>query len=148
MKKLKINKFRGSNYFLSNFYEAPVKYLGMSYSNNEAAFQSAKVLNTKYANQRITFTHLRPNEAKRKGSNVVLRADWEKVKDQVMYDIVKAKFSNNADLKQKLLDTGTAELIEGNTWGDTYWGYDIRQKRGKNKLGKILMKVRDELIRE
>lgn len=141
----KIIKFRGSNYFLSNFYEAPVKYLGMTYRNNEAAFQSAKVVNTKHANQRVVFTHLSPDEAKRKGRHVQLRPDWEKVKDQVMYEIVKAKFAANADLKQKLLATGDAELVEGNTWHDTYWGYDIKQKRGHNKLGKILMQVRAEL---
>lgn len=145
MVKETINKFRGSNYFLSNFYNAPVKYLGMTYRNNEAAFQSAKVLGTKQANQRIVFTHLEPSEAKHKGRHVTLRADWEQVKDQVMYDIVKAKFSDNTNLKQKLLDTGTAELIEGNTWGDTYWGYDIKQKRGRNELGKTLMRVRNEL---
>ena len=55
------------------------------------------------------------------------------------------KFTRNRDLKEKLLATGDAELIEGNTWHDTYWGYDITKKRGKNKLGKILMVVREDL---
>ena len=141
----RITKFRGSNYFLSNFYEAPVKYLGMTYRNNEAAFQSAKVINTKHANQRIVFTHLDPKEAKRKGRHVQLRPDWEKVKDQVMHDIVYAKFRNNPVLTTKLLATENTILVEGNTWHDTYWGYDIRQRRGQNKLGKILMQVRREL---
>lgn len=143
--KKRISKFRGSNYFLSNFYYAPVKYQGMTYQNNEAAFQSAKIINTKHANQRIIFTHMSPNEAKRKGRHVQLRSDWEQVKDQIMYEIVRSKFTANKDLQTKLLATGDADLIEGNTWHDTYWGYDMSQRRGHNKLGKILMRVRTEL---
>ena len=52
------------------------------------------------------------------------------------------KFSN-PDLKEKLLATGNEELVEGNWWGDQYWG--ICDGIGKNKLGKLLMKVRKEL---
>ena len=60
-----------------------------------------------------------------------------------MYEIVLAKFSQNEYLKRRLLETGNALLIEGNDWGDTYWG--VCNGRGKNKLGKILMRVRTEL---
>lgn len=141
----RIEQFRGQYFFLSNFYNAPVTYLGLTYQNNEAAFQSAKVIGTKQESQRQAFTHLAPNEAKRKGRHVLLRSDWEKTKDQVMYEIVKNKFTNNLDLQEKLLATGNAILTEGNTWHDVYWGYDMRQKRGQNKLGKILMRVRQEL---
>ena len=141
----RIEQFRGQYFFLSNFYNAPVTYLGLTYQNNEAAFQSAKVIGTKQESQRQAFTHLAPNEAKRKGRHVSLRPDWEKAKDQVMYEIVKNKFANNSDLQEKLLATGNAILTEGNTWHDVYWGYDMRQKRGQNKLGKILMRVRQEL---
>lgn len=141
----RIEQFRGQYFFLSNFYDAPVTYLGLTYQNNEAAFQSAKVIGTKQESQRQAFTHLAPNEAKRKGRHVSLRSDWEKTKDQVMYEIVKNKFTNNLDLQEKLLATGNAILTEGNTWHDVYWGYDTRQKRGQNKLGKILMRVRQEL---
>ena len=141
----RIEQFRGQYFFLSNFYDAPVNYLGLTYQNNEAAFQSAKVIGTKQENQRQVFTHLAPNDAKRKGRHVSLRPDWEKTKDQVMYEIVKNKFTNNSDLQEKLLATDNAVLTEGNTWHDVYWGYDMRQKRGQNKLGKILMRVRQEL---
>lgn len=144
----KITKFRGQNYFLSNFYQAPVKYQGLFFANNEAAFQGAKVISTKQENQRLSFTSLIARDAKHKGRHVLLRSDWEKVKDQVMYDIVLDKFTRNQDLCDKLLATKDAELIEGNTWHDTYWGYDITKKRGKNKLGKILMQVRQQLRKE
>ena len=69
--------------------------------------------------------------------------DWEEVKDQIMYEICLAKFTQNEELKEKLLATGNEELVEGNTWHDTYWG--VCNRRGKNKLGKILMRVRSEL---
>ena len=74
----------------------------------------------------------------------ILRADWEDKKDKIMYDILEAKFSNKR-LAQKLLATGNAKLVEGNTWGDTYWG--ACRGQGKNKLGKLLMKVRKKLDR-
>lgn len=142
----KITKFRGKNFFLSNFYNAPIKYQGLFYQNDEAAFQSAKVIGTKQENLCKTFTILKANDAKHKGRHVLLRSDWEKVKEQVMYDIVFDKFTRNKDLKAKLLATGNAELIEGNTWHDTYWGYDFSKKRGQNKLGKILMQVRQKIL--
>lgn len=144
----KITKFRGQNYFLSNFYQAPVKYQGLFFANNEAAFQGAKVIGTKQESQRLSFTSLIARDAKHKGRHVLLRSDWEKVKDQVMYEIVLDKFTRNQDLRDKLLATKDAELIEGNTWHDTYWGYDIAKKRGKNKLGKILMQVRQQLRKD
>ena len=135
-----IDKFVDKYFFLSNYYVAPVAYNGLTFQSNEAAFQAQKTLNE---GQRRKFTKLAPNKAKAKGRNVLLREDWEEVKDQIMYEICLAKFSQNENLKEKLLATGDEELIEGNTWHDTYWG--VCNRRGKNKLGKILMKIREEL---
>lgn len=135
-----INEFRGKYYFLSNFYPAPVEYEGIVYQNNEAAFQSAKI--TDYET-RLKFANLDPSSAKRKGRSVQLRHDWEQIKYEVMYEIVKAKFSQNEDLKQRLLATGDEHLEEGNTWGDRIWG--TVNGKGQNHLGKILMRVRNEL---
>ena len=133
-----INEFRGKYYFLSNFYEAPVTWNGLTYLNNEAAFQSAKTFS-----DRECFTNLDPSSAKKLGRKVQLRNDWENVKDNVMYEICKAKFSQNAELKNKLLATGDEHLEEGNTWGDKIWG--TVNGIGENRLGKILMKIREEL---
>ena len=79
------------------------------------------------------------------GRRVKLRPDWEQVKVGLMEEIVRAKFTQNEDLKQRLLATGDKRLAEGNTWGDTFWGVDLRSGRGENHLGRILMRVRDEL---
>lgn len=139
----RIDEFRGKYYFLSNFSSYPVTYEGLTYLNNEAAFQAMKVMDVK---KRESFTHLEPNLAKAKGRKVLLRPDWEKVKEQYMYEIVLAKFSQNEDIKEKLLDTGDALLIEGNSWNDVIWG--VCKGRGQNKLGKILMRVRKELANQ
>lgn len=134
----KITEFKGKHYFLSNFYSAPVTYNGHSFLNNEAAFQAAK------CPERVReFCSLNPSEAKRLGRRVHLRDDWESIKDDVMYEICKAKFSQNPELADKLISTGSAKLIEGNTWGDRVWG--VCNGLGENRLGNILMQIRDEL---
>ncbi len=136
----KINSFRDEYYFLSNFYECSVTYNGLTYKNNEAAFQAQKCINLK---DREKFCDLRASESKKLGRRVVLRKDWEDIKIKVMTDIVKAKFEQNEDLQKKLLATEDAYLEEGNTWGDRIWG--TVNGVGANNLGEILMNVRKEL---
>lgn len=133
-----ITEFTGIYHFLSNYYHAPIEYWGVQFSNNEAAFQSSKC-----PKRRKDFQFLSPPAAKRLGQKVELRPDWEEVKNKIMYDICKEKFMQNPKLLAKLLATGDAELIEGNTWGDRVWG--VCDGVGENHLGKILMRIRSEL---
>ena len=133
-----ITQFRGEYFFLSNFYPAPVTYNGLSFLNSEAAFQSAKCPELKEK-----FCNLNPSEAKKLGRQVNLREDWDDVKDEVMYDVCMAKFSQNPDLAFRLVSTGDSYLIEGNTWGDKIWGEC--DGVGENRLGKILMRIRSQL---
>lgn len=133
-----INDFRGKYFFLSNFYNSKIEINGITFLNVESAFQSFKDMD-----KQSGFANLDPSSAKRKGRRVNLRYDWEDIKDDVMYQVVKAKFEQNKILKQKLIDTGEEYLEEGNTWNDTYWG--VCRGKGKNMLGKTLMKVRLEL---
>lgn len=128
--------------FLSNFYEAPVEYEGIVYQNNEAAFQAQKCMTY---DEKLAFTELSPNKAKSLGRKVQLRPDWEKVKVGIMEEIVHAKFLQNGEIARELLATGDRILEEGNTWNDTFWGVSLKTRKGKNNLGKILMKVREEL---
>ena len=138
-----IDKFRGKYFFLSNFFEAEITYKGLTYKNNEAAFQAQKCLSDE---EKLFFTECDPMRSKRHGRHVRLRGDWEDVKTGIMEEIVRAKFAQHPDLAQKLIETGDRTLIEGNTWGDSVWGFDIIKKRGQNRLGKILMKIRAELV--
>ena len=135
-----INDFHGEYRFLSNFWNHPVTYDGATYPNNEAAFQAAKCADPA---QKKMFQAMDPSSAKRAGRRVRLRPDWESVKVGIMEGIVRAKFAPGTELAEKLLATGDAELVEGNAWNDTFWG--VCRGRGRNELGKILMKVRNEL---
>lgn len=135
-----IDGFFGEYRFLSNFWNAPVTYEGITYQNNECAFQAMKTLDME---ERMSFADLTPNEGKRKGRRVTLRKDWEEVKTDIMLDICRAKFSQNEELRTKLLATGDEYLQETNTWNDTCWG--VCRGKGENRLGKILMQVREEL---
>ena len=138
-----INYFDGEYYFLSNFYPCEVVFEGLSFKSSEAAFQAMK---TNDLEQRLKFTTLNSNEAKKLGRKIALRKDWEQIKDSIMFQIVRAKFHQHGDLYRKLIATGEEELVEGNWWNDTYWGQC--NGVGKNKLGKILMIVREELRSE
>lgn len=144
-----IDKFEGKYYFLSNFYSCKFYYDGILYNNSEAAFQAQK--NDSIA-IRYLYSDANPSVAKKMGRNCVLRSDWEKVKDKIMYEVVKAKFEQNEDLKKLLLSTKDEQLVEGTTWHDNYWGNCTCDRcasiKGKNQLGKTLMKIREEFKNE
>ena len=137
-----IKEFKNQYFFLSNFYECPIYYNKLVFCNAEAAFQAQKVIDEK---EQYKFINLNASQARKLGKTIVLRKDWEEVKDNIMYEIVKRKFTVNKELQQKLIDTKDEELVEGNWWHDTYWGIDSKTGIGKDKLGKILMKVREEV---
>ena len=59
-----------------------------------------------------------------------------------MAELLDCKFTQNPVLKLKLIETGSKKLIEGNTWGDTFWGMSSRTGKGRNALGQLLMKLR------
>ena len=118
-KTFSIDSFRGKYDFLSNFYGAIVFYDGLWYRNSEAAFQSAKTLDTE---TRKRFAEVSPIQAKKMGRTVKLRPDWEQVKDGIMLEILRSKFAPGTRCAERLLSTGRLRLIEGNTWHDNYWG--------------------------
>ena len=127
-----IDSFGGEYSFLSNFHKCKVEFEGMTYPSVEHAFQAAKNPNPEY----------RGSVAKRMGKKTALRPDREEVKEGIMYELLISKFSDPG-LRDKLIATGDAELIEGNNHWDRYWG--VCRGEGQNKLGKLLMKVREEV---
>ena len=142
-----IGRFTGVHRFLSNFYESPIEYEGISYPTVEHAFQAAK---TRDSDTRQQIANMpKPSEAKAAGNrNGILKdfdpAEWELRKDGVMEELLRIKFQD-PKLKNLLIQTGGAKLIEGNTWGDTYWGVNIETGEGANKLGVILEGIRSEI---
>lgn len=140
---LKICRFSEEFAFLSNFYPAPTQLDGVTYSSVEHAYQAAKS-NDPEVRKQFQSPGLSPASAKRLGRRVALSPNWETSKICVMLGLLRSKFSN-PDLKQLLLSTRDAELLEGNTWGDTFWGVNLFTGEGQNQLGRLLMLVRAEL---
>ena len=136
----RIDEFQGENRFLSNFYPSRVEFDGVVYPTVEHAYQAAKTLDPEL--RKKVRDAVKPGAAKRLGRGVALRADWETVKCRVMFTLLRWKF-HHQPLRGRLLATGDAELVEGNRWGDTYWG--VCGGKGENRLGKLLMQVRKEL---
>lgn len=138
-----IDRFEGVHRFLSNFYTAEVEFEGLSFPSVEHAYVAAKTLDR---NERVGIAHIgTAREVKAIGRKLKLRPDWEQVKLPIMEDLVRQKFTRWPMLRQALLDTGDQELIEGNWWHDKFWGIDLKTREGENHLGKILMRIRQEL---
>jgi ribA/ribD-fused uncharacterized protein len=127
----------------SNFYKAPLRLAGKTWPTSEHYFQAQKFAGT--ACEEEIRKAKTPTEAARLGRSrrQPLRRDWEHVKDNVMREAVRAKFTQHADLHAILLATGDAVLIE-HTANDAYWA-DGGDGSGRNMLGRILMAVREEL---
>jgi ribA/ribD-fused uncharacterized protein len=139
-----ITSFSGENFFLSNFYITPVMYNNILYPTAEHAYQAQKTGNSHihkiFANQVRT-----ARDAKTLGHGLKLREDWSNIKLLVMFNIVRIKFDSNPEIKAKLIATDTREIIEGNDWGDVFYG--VCNGVGENHLGKILMTIRDSYIK-
>ena len=135
-----INNFKGRYSFLNTFSESNFYYDGLLFHNAECAFQSAKC---RFEKDKRMFCHMSPREAKNVGNRVSLRPGWDNMKYQIMKDINYCKFSQNPDLKRKLLKTGNEYLEFANNHGNSEWG--TINGVGRNWLGKILMEIREEL---
>lgn len=137
MQRSRIDSFSGEYAWLSNFYECEVRLDGELYFSVEHAYVAAKTRDLK------TRAHIRTlrtaGAAKSFGRSIQLRDNWDKHRIPVMFDLLRQKFQD-PELKQKLLDTGDAELVEGNHWGDTFWG--VCNGVGRNHLGSLLMSIR------
>ena len=141
-----INYFDGEFAFLSNFYPSPISDGNLIFPTVEHMFQAAKTINIKeYEEIAAADT---PGRAKRLGKTIALREDWEEVKDDIMYQALWLKFSI-PEFREKLLATDDKELIEGNTWHDNTWGdcscECCKDIKGQNRLGKMLMQIREKI---
>jgi ribA/ribD-fused uncharacterized protein len=154
-----ISEFRGPNNFLSNFYSskfstddivfmsqmfAEIFQTKITFKTNEHFYQCVKADSEE---QRILIAEAAtPADARREGRKCSRRKDFPQVMDFVMKAGLCAKFTKHEDLKQKLIATFPAMLIEGNRWKDTYWGFDYNLGLGQNRLGIILMELRTVLM--
>ena len=139
-----ILSFSNEHRFLSSFYPCSFIWRGLVWQAIEYAFQAAKNMAFAEAIRKCA----KPGEAKRLGRHIPLPPDWDRKKLDVMGELVRIKF-NMPRFKDRLLATEDALLVEGNRWHDNFWGDcycpDCLDKDGANHLGKILMRVREEL---
>ncbi len=127
----------------SNFAPYPIKLKGKMWATSEHYFQAQKFVGTPHeAKIRKAASPMKAAELGRT-RKVRIRQNWDHIRDNVMYEALQAKFSQHPELKQLLLETGDKILIE-HTENDDYWG-DGGNGKGKNKLGKLLMKLREAL---
>lgn len=117
---IKFSRSRGDYGCFSNFTKAKIEIDGLTFMSSEAAWQAFK---TNDPIERKSFCNMTPALAKRAGRRVKLRPDWEKVKYGLMVEVLRAKFSQHENLREKLLSTGDEELVEDTTgWHDNIWG--------------------------
>lgn len=143
-----INFYRQNDSYgeFSNFSPHPIVLDGQTWPTTEHYFQAQKFSGT--AHKETIRSSKTPGEAAKRGRDrkLPLRADWETVKETIMYEALRAKFTQHASLRRLLLSTANLPLIE-HTRNDAYWA-DGGDGSGKNRLGVLLMRLRDELRRE
>jgi ribA/ribD-fused uncharacterized protein len=135
-----IDSFKGEFGFLSNFYPSPMNVLGLHFATVEHYFQACKMISNE--DFEAVRTARSPGIAKRLGRAKTRRPDWDYMKDGIMLGALRIKFHNPV-FRDQLLATGDRQLVEGNTWGDQYWG--VSNGKGVNRLGMLLMQVRQEI---
>lgn len=141
MKDNTIDSFRDDYFFLSNMYRT------QDGSTVEHKYQASKAVYKE--DYDLILNASSPFLAKKLSRKIKLRDDWEKIKDVIMFSLVLYKFTDDVILRDKLLATENSSIIEGNDWHDNYWGDCTCEKcehiKGKNKLGKIYMRIRKML---
>jgi ribA/ribD-fused uncharacterized protein len=154
-----INSFRGRFVFLSNFYPCKIEHKGINYPSVEHYYVALKVTVMQFIDgvyytapdfRELIARILDAGDVKKIGKRVKVRSDWSEKRLDFMEWGVREKFKD-PKLGEMLLSTGDLELIEGNNWHDVYYGKCSCLKcggSGENHLGKILMKIREELKKQ
>lgn len=140
-----IERFTEEYDFLSNICLSPFIWEGITWKTAENAFQASKFSSP---DRRKEIALMSADKAKQRGNIISVSKEWEDEKVEIMESILRAKFSQNPDLEEKLIGTGDKILINGNNGKDLFWGIDRYSFCGENHLGKILMKIREERIQE
>lgn len=129
--------------------DEPFVYQGVKYKTSEHFYQAMKLPKDRI-DLRAQIAGMNQYQAKlaiRDKVKYPWRSDWSRELGlEVMEYILRVKFRKGTSWAAKLIETGDEQIVEFNNWGDEFWGWDIRTKRGENNLGKILMKLRSELI--
>ncbi|AFB83897.1 GTP cyclohydrolase II [Vibrio phage VPT02] len=138
-----IDSFRGEHAFLSNMFPVVIEHDGITYPSSENLYQAFK---TPERRERKLIAKLPPNQSKNYWKfNAIKTPNFHKDKLKYMEIALRAKFEDPYLAAALIMGTKDAELIEGNWWGDGFWGVSDKTGHGHNHLGKLLMKIREEL---
>lgn len=146
-----------SNWF-SNFlpFEDPLVFRGITYRTPENFYQAMKTTDVA---EHLAISKMTPSQAKRRGRAIAVRSDWEDIKVRVMDYALRHKFTRDTEAGRRLMQE-KGDIVEHNTWHDNYWGicmcsgltsspYGVRNcLNGQNVLGRLLMKIRQDLLQE
>ena len=142
-----------NNGYLGNWYDSPFTKHGICFINNEQYFMWGKQQLFDPKNLLLEKKILEATNSsviKKLGRFVqnFNQSVWDTEKYEIMKIGLIEKFSQNTLLKQELLNTNDAILVEASPY-DTIWGIGLNEQdakikkwRGENLLGKALMDVR------
>ncbi len=138
-----IKGFFGPYRWLSNFHLVEITYEGITYPSTENAYQASKFRDGEEELElKHSFSAISPASAKKTSKLIPIRPDWDDIKLKVMEDLNRLKYQNPVCCRL-LIDTGDKYLEETNWWNDKFWG--VCRGEGENHLGKIIMKIREEI---
>ena len=135
-----ITALKGDYEYLAMTYNYPITVDNITYTNAEAAFWAQRIMDKKARNK---LSRLSAMKARAKALQAEPIDDWDETKDDILKKVLEIKFSDE-QLKKKLLSTGTAKIVNNNTYRDDYYG--VYNGKGKNMLGKMLMELRESLM--
>ncbi len=132
-------------YVFSNFSSFAVKWKGKKWPTSEHAYQASKFIENypKIAEEIINCGSAHESKKIKEKYSDKVPADWSKRKVKIMEEICRNKLKQNPYVKKKLLQTKKKLIVEDSP-KDDFWGWGKNQK-GRNELGKIWMKLRDEI---
>ncbi len=132
--------------WLSNFADSPFEIDGVRWPSVEHFYQAQKFDSPEV--QALIRKAETPQQARKAGRNssIPIREDWEEIKEDVMRTAVAAKFAAHPHLREQLLATGEEELVHHSA-SDRFWGRTASGE-GNNRLGEILMELRNRLRTE
>lgn len=139
-----VTQFKGDYRWLSNFAPCKIILEGVEYQSVEHAYMSAKSSDLDW--KLFCRETEKAGDVKRASKNITLIPNWDNLKINVMKVCLEQKFSVDP-YRSKLITTGSIQLIEGNTWNDKFWGVSLTDNQGQNNLGKLIMDIRDSLLK-
>ena len=136
-----IKEFQGEYRWLSNFYDCDIIINDIKYKSVEHAYQSMKTADINWKMVCSDFNNS-AGKIKKYSKNIKVDSDWKNKNVDIMYSLLVQKY-NKEPFYSLLLNTGDSIIQEGNTWNDTFFGIDLKTGIGKNVLGILIMKIRN-----